>query len=197
VNKDRKLEWDWYDGSVPENVTIEEGAYLETTFSFHCCRSQLADAVVLGRGCSVYLGNMFDLGPRARVRVGEFALLNGSRIICDSEITLGDYCLISWNVVFMDTYRLPHNSAQKRVELEELARRKVRHVAADEPAAPIRVERNVWIGFDSCILPGVTIGEGAIVGARSVVTQNVPPFTIVAGNPARIIREVPRDETCP
>ena len=46
----------------------------------------------------------------------------------------------------------------------------------------------------SIILPGVTIGSGAIVGAGSVVTKNVPPYTIVAGNPARIIREIPPDE---
>jgi len=193
MNRERRVEGDWYNGTVPENVLIEEGAYLETSFSFHCYRSQMAEAVVLGRGCSVYLGNMFDMGPRARVRVGQFALLNGSRILCDAEITIGDYCLISWNTAFMDTYRLPHNSAQKRLELEQFARRNVRHAAADVPAAPIRVERNVWIGFDSCILPGVTIGEGSIVGARSVVTQNVPPFTIVAGNPARVIREVLKD----
>jgi len=55
-------------------------------------------------------------------------------------------------------------------------------------ASPIRVERNVWIGFDACILPGVTIGEGSVVGAKSVVTESVPPFTVVAGNPARVIR---------
>ena len=43
----------------------------------------------------------------------------------------------------------------------------------------IRIERNAWIGFDACILPGVTIGEGAIVGAKSVVTQDVPAFAVV------------------
>jgi acetyltransferase-like isoleucine patch superfamily enzyme len=46
----------------------------------------------------------------------------------------------------------------------------------------------VWIGFEATILPGVIIGEGAVIGARSVVTANVPAFTVVAGNPARILR---------
>ncbi len=50
------------------------------------------------------------------------------------------------------------------------------------------------IGAKSIIVRGVTIGEGAIVGAGSVVTRDVPPYTIVAGNPARIIREIPEDE---
>ena len=54
--------------------------------------------------------------------------------------------------------------------------------------SPIRVERNVWLGFDVCVLPGVTIGEGSVIGARSVVTSDIPPFTLAAGNPAQPIR---------
>lgn len=55
---------------------------------------------------------------------------------------------------------------------------------------PIVIEDKVWIGINSTILPGVTIGYGAIVGAQSVVTKDVPPMTIVAGNPARIIKKI-------
>lgn len=55
---------------------------------------------------------------------------------------------------------------------------------------PIVIEDNVWIGINSTILPGVRIGYGSIVGAQSVVTRDVPPMTIVAGNPARIIKKI-------
>jgi acetyltransferase-like isoleucine patch superfamily enzyme len=61
-------------------------------------------------------------------------------------------------------------------------------------AKPVHVGRAAWIGFDSCILPGVTVGEGAVVGARSVVTEDVQPFTIVAGNPARLVRRLTDEE---
>jgi lipopolysaccharide O-acetyltransferase len=63
-------------------------------------------------------------------------------------------------------------------------------IPVDRPivARPVRIGRNVWIGEQVCILPGVTIGDGAIVGANSVVTRDVPPRAIVAGNPARIFR---------
>ena len=57
-----------------------------------------------------------------------------------------------------------------------------------------RIGRGAWIGFDCCVLPGVTIGEGAVVGARSVVGADVAPFTIVAGNPARYIRRLTEEE---
>ena len=55
---------------------------------------------------------------------------------------------------------------------------------------PVAIGNNVWIGCKAIILKGVTIGEGAVVAAGSVVTKDVAPFTLVAGNPARVIREV-------
>jgi acetyltransferase-like isoleucine patch superfamily enzyme len=186
----RTLSWDWFPGTIPENVFVDDTAYIETTFSFQFFRSERERAVEYGRGASTYLGTMFDLGPRARVTLGDFALVHGARIICDAEVSIGDYALISWNVVLMDTYRVPMNAEQRRQEMKLVPTREKRLACAAVAAQPIRIERNVWIGFDACILPGVTIGEGSIIGARSVVTQSVPPFTIAAGNPARIVREI-------
>jgi acetyltransferase-like isoleucine patch superfamily enzyme len=184
----RTLAWDWYQGTIPENVVVDDTAYVETSFSFYLFRSELPGGVTYRRGASTYLGTMFDVGPQGRVELGEYALVHGARIICDAEVIIGDYALISWNVVFMDTYRLPFNTRERRRELERVPERPIRFAAANVPARPIRLERNVWIGFDACVLPGVTIGEGSIVGAKSVVTQSVPPFAVVAGNPARVIR---------
>ena len=186
----RTLSWDWFPGTIPENVFVDDTAYVETTFSFQFFRSQRERAVEYGRAASTYLGTMFDLGPRAHVKLGDFALVHGARIICDAEVLIGDYALISWNVVLMDTYRVPMNAQQRRREMELVPTRKKRLACAAVEAKPIHIGRNVWIGFDSCVLPGVTIGEGSIVGAKSVVAESVPPFTIVAGNPARMIREI-------
>ena len=169
---------------------VDPTACVETTFSFHLFRSRLTGGVEIGRGASTYLGTMFDVGPHGRVKLGEYALVHGARIICDSEIIIGDYALISWNVVLMDTYRVPFNAWERRRELERVPTREPRLTAADVPARPIHVERNVWIGFDACVLPGVTIGEGSVVGTRSVVFEDVPPYTVVAGNPARLIRRL-------
>jgi len=193
----RTLSWDWFPGTIPDNVFIDETAYVETTFSFQFFRSERERGVAYGRGASTYLGTMFDVGPRGRVTLGDYALVHGARIICDAEVTIGDYALISWNVVLMDTYRVPMNARERRRELELVPGRPKRLACAEVEAKPIRIERNVWIGFDACVLPGVTIGEGSIVGARSVVTEPVPPFTIVAGNPARVIRRIAPEDVKP
>ena len=190
MTPERTLEWDWYPGTVPANVELEEGAYLESTYSFQLFQSKEPAAVKIGRGASVYLGVMFDLGPRATVRIGRYSLLNGARIICDSSVTIGDYCLISWNVVLMDTVRWPRGVVPRRAELEQVATRQPRRAEFREPGRPIRIERNVWVGFDVCILPGVTIGEGSVVGARSVVVEDIPPYRVAVGNPARVIRDL-------
>ena len=186
----RTLAWDWFPGTIPDNVAVPETAYVETTFSFQFLRSHRPDAIRYGRGASTYLGTMFDVGAQGRVTLGDYALVHGARIICDAEITIGDYALISWNVVLMDTYRVPLDPVARRQELERVPHRVPRVAAAAVPARPIVIGKNVWIGFDACILPGVTIGEGAVVGAKSVVKQNVPPFTVVAGNPAQVIRQL-------
>src|SRR5262245_25232643 len=175
----RTLPWDWYPGTVPENVAVDETAYVETTFSFHLFRSRRPDGVRIGRGASTYLGAMFDVGPHGRVSLGDYALVHGARIVCDAEVTVGDYALISWNVVLMDTYRLPFDPAARRDVLRRVPGLSPRVLAADVPARPVRVGPNVWIGFDACVLPGVTIGAGSVVGARSVVTADVPPYTVV------------------
>jgi len=190
MNPDRTLPWDWYPGKFPDNVVVDETAYVETTFSFYLFRSRLSRGVQIGRGASTYLGTMFDVGPAGRVKLGDYALVHGARIICDSEIVIGDYALISWNVLLADTYRVPLDPRERRRELQRVPTRQPRTVAADVPARPVHIQRNVWIGFDACILPGVTVGEGSVVGARSVVTEAVPPHTVVAGNPARLIRQL-------
>lgn len=184
-----KLPWDWYPGEVPGNVQLGDDAYIETSFSFTLCRSREPIAVRVGRAASTYLGTMFDLGRSARVTLGDFALAHGVRIICDDSVEIGDYCLLSWNVVIMDTLRVPHDPAARRALLRRFAGRG-QDLCDTAPARPVRIDRNVWVGFDSCIMPGVSIGEGSIIGARSVVFEDIPPYSIAVGNPARVIRRI-------
>jgi acetyltransferase-like isoleucine patch superfamily enzyme len=133
---------------------------------------------------------MFDVGPRGRVTLGEHALVHGVRIVCDDRVEIGDHAMLSWNVVLMDTYRAPADPAQRRVLLRQLAESERRQLPPGDDARPVVIGPNTWIGFDACVMPGVTVGRGSIVGAKSVVFDDVAPYTVVAGNPARPVREL-------
>jgi len=190
----RTLPWDWYDGTLPDNVELDDTAYVETTFSFLLYRSERQPGVSYGKGSSSYLGTMFDVGPSGRVRIGDYALVHGARIICDDEVVIGDHALISWNVVLMDTYRFSSDPGVRREELRSVPAALPRVLTGGAEARRIVIGDNVWIGFDAVVLPGVTIGEGAVVGAKSVVTADVPAYSVVAGNPARVVRTIPKED---
>lgn len=193
MTAERKLSWDWHDGVVPDNVVLDPQSHLETTYSFSLYRSRAEVGLRMDAGSTAYTGTMFDVGPRGRISVGRCTMINVAWLICDDRIEIGDHVLISWNAVLMDTYRQSADPCERRAQLERFWREKVEPDETVQPR-PIRIGNASWIGFDSIILPGVTIGEGSIVGCRSVVAQDVPPNTIVAGNPARIIRPIQPEE---
>lgn len=164
-----------------EHVTIHRSAMLINPGS--------PEQVAIGERCRIY-GQLWIFGS-GRLSMGHHSFLGaGSRIWCNSSVRIGSYVLISHQV---DIHDCDSHSTQWRDRREEI------HARFDDgrggvPAGvrtePITIEDDVWIGFKSSILKGVTIGRGAIVAANSVVTKDVPPFTLVAGNPARVIREL-------
>lgn len=186
----RVIPGDWFAGEVPDNVVLEEGSYLESAHSVSLFRSQAEVGLRLGYGAAVYALTVFDVGARGTVEIGRYALLNAVHVLCDGHLEIGDCALLSWNVVLMDSYREPLGPEARRRQSEERSAGRPASFRAE--VRPIRIGANSWIGFDSCILPGVTVGEGSIVGARSVVTESVPPYCVVAGNPARVVRLLDR-----
>ncbi len=185
---------DWFPGMIPDNVVADETAYVGTSYSFSRYRSEAPVGVRIGRAASLCEATVFDVGPRGRVTLGDFSLITLALIVCDEEVEIGDYALLSWNVVVMDTYRVPLNPHDRRRELIRAARREPPYSGMEAGGRPVRIGRYAWVGFEACVLPGVTIGEGSIVGARSVVAEDVPPYTLVAGNPARFIRRLEERE---
>lgn len=180
----RKLDNDWYPGMIPENVVISPTAYVGSSYNFVRFGSKLPIGAIIGHGATLDVSTL-DVGPNGKIVLEEYAMVTQAYILCDVEVSIGAYSMIAWNAVLMDNYRM-------RSELGEHSfLRRSRSPSHMRTARPIRLGSNTWIGFEACVLPGVTIGEGSIVGARSVVAEDVPPYVIVAGNPARVIRQLP------
>ena len=116
------------------------------------------------------------------VRIGRRVKVSSHSFICEG-VTIEDEVFIGHGVMFIND-KYPRATTQGGGLQTE----------ADWECIPTLVERGASIGSNATILCGVTIGEGAIVGASSVVTHNVPPGAIVAGNPARTLRRIAAKE---
>lgn len=153
-----------------------------------------------GKKANVILGNhviidgTIECYKKGMLALGDYSFVGRARIFAAHKVEIGKNVLISDNVIILDS-DLHSISASRR--LEEALRWSngiFPDVYDGILGESVFIADHVWIGANSVILKGVTIGEGAIVGAGSVVTKDVPPYTIVAGNPARVIREIPIDE---
>ncbi len=109
----------------------------------------------------------------------------------EQEIRIGSHCLISWNVGIADSDFHPLAPAQRRIDAEALAPFfENRPPRPKLVTAPVIIGDNVWIGMNAVILKGVTIGDNSVVAAGSVVTKNIEPNTVVAGNPAVVVKKL-------
>lgn len=142
----------------------------------------------------VILDGILEVYEKGFISIGDYTYIGRSRIFSTKKVIVGSYCLVSDNVCIMDSNLHPISAAKRIKIAEQWAIGNFPDVYTDIPNSPVILEDYCWIGFGSAILKGVHIGQGAIVGSNSVVTENVPPWTIVAGNPARVIREIPENE---
>lgn len=118
-----------------------------------------------------------------------------SKVWSACSITIGDRVLISHGVNIHDNISHPLNYRKRHDDyLRILGQNNLNASDFDLKAKPINIKNDAWIGFNAIILKGVTIGEGAIVGAGSLVTKDVPDWAVVAGNPAQVIKMIPEDE---
>lgn len=120
-------------------------------------------------------------GDGATLRIGRNCSINyGVSVGATGSITIGDRVRIGPYTMIVDT------------DFHDVHRRNVR-----PPARPVVLEDDVWIGAKACIMPGVRVGRGSIVGTAAVVTKDVPPYTIVGGIPAKALRTLDADQFVP
>lgn len=143
---------------------------------------RIGDTVKIGK-CSTVSAWVFDKSnTEIRICIGNNVVIGSfNHITAYNSIIIEDYVLLGKFVTITD------NSHGKN-SVEELSIPPIKRVLYSKGG--VTIKKNVWIGDKVTILPGVTIGEGAIVGANSVVTKDVPAYSVVCGNPARIIKYI-------
>lgn len=148
--------------------------------------------IKIGSDCLIE-GNLVTETDDSILTIGNNTYIGGETVIdCVKSISIADDVLISYGCLLADSDNHSIRYSIRKKDLSDWKQRK--HDWTTTNSIPIQICRGTWVGAKAIVLKGVTIGEGSIVGAGSVVTKDVLPWTIVAGNPARIIREIPENE---
>lgn len=126
--------------------------------------------------------------PNARLSVGDRTYLGNGLIAVAQSVEIGSDVMFGWGVTIVD-----HNShgiafSQRRGDTERWLRGEKDW--SNVKIAPVAIGDKAWIGFNATILKGVIVGEGAVVAAGAMVTKSVPAWTVAAGNPAQVVREL-------
>ena len=138
-----------------------------------------------------------------RAAIGEILGKTGENCVVEQPLfctygyntTLGDNCFINVNCKLMDSGKITIGNnvfiaPNVCIITEEHAMDAAQRAAGLEYTHPVTIGDNVWIAAGAQVLPGVTIGEGSVIGAGSVVTRDVPPYSLAVGNPCRVIRQL-------
>jgi galactoside O-acetyltransferase len=136
--------------------------------------------------------------PKGFIKIGDNVHIGQATVICRNTIIIGNDVTMAWGITIYD-----HNSHSiyweyrqndNKISYDDFQKFNGKSVISKNwdhvLDKPITIEDKVWIGFDVTILKGVTIGEGAVIGAKSVVTKSVPPWTVAAGNPAKVMKTI-------
>lgn len=144
---------------------------------------------------SVVSGNYVFETEKGKITIGDNTFIGGGLFVCVDSISIGNNVMFSWGCTVIDTNAHSIDSEKRRNDVKDWYKGlKENNIGAYKDwsnviSKPIVVMDDAWIGFNVIILKGVTIGKGAIVGAGSVVTNDVPDYAVVAGNPAVLLKK--------
>ena len=177
--------WDYR--SLPRNVIVGPGCFIERKDSFARFRSTRDPGLTLGSGVVVYTWAEFNVEPRGQISIGDRSLLVGPVFMCAERISVGKRVLISYQVTLADSDFHPLDPASRRNDAIANAPGGDLGLRPYIESRPVIIEDDVWIGIGAIILKGVRIGRGAKIAAGAVVTRDVPEGATAAGNPARVV----------
>jgi acetyltransferase-like isoleucine patch superfamily enzyme len=178
--------WRWYErNSLPWNRVrihlefMRRGAFVRWPVHGNVLEAICDGRLEVGAGTLLEPGVWITAPGSARIRIGEGAFLNLGVMVAAAELVeIGDHCMFA-NGCFITDASHRFDDPDKPVPWQGFTSK-----------GPTRVGNNVWCGANVVITSGVTIGERCVIGANSVVITDVPPFSIAAGAPAKVLRKI-------
>ena len=174
----------WTGGELPPNVRVGINTVVTGERPFGRFFSRHDPGLVIGDNCTME-GTQFAVGEDAIMSIGDYCYFTNAVLLCELELSIGDYVMIGWNTTIADTDFHPIAPADRiadAIACSPLGKGRPRPEIA---RAAVVIGDDVWIGPSATILKGVHIGDGAWVEAGAVVTKDVPAGETWIGNPAR------------
>ena len=176
INKDVELSL-----ASSSKIVLEKGARLNFGFFTHIFSKRRKSKLIMQEDSSFILtgkamiqsGAMVFVGKGKTLKIGRSTFTSNIKILAHDDITIGDNCIFGWECQIFSGDGHPIYQEENIVNKD----------------VPVVIEDNVWVGSRALILKGVRVGKGSIVAAGAVVTKDVPQNCIVAGNPAKIVKE--------
>lgn len=177
----------WYDANYDQILLEEREKADNLCFEFNHTmpkykkqKAAILNKLIRTLGEEVTILSPFQVDYGTHLSIGNYTFINHNAYFMDcAEISIGQHCFIGPNCGIY-TANHPLNIMQRNQGLEK--------------ATPVKIEDNVWIGADVTILPGVTIGEGSVIGAKSLVTKDIPPHSLALGHPCKVIRKITNED---
>lgn len=178
--------WRWYQrSSLPwRRLALHRELMRRGAFARHPLHGEVLEALREGR-LEIGENALFEpdvwitMAPEARVRIGAGTFLNiGVMVAAHELVEIGDHCMLANNCFVTDAN---HRFGDPGMPVPW---------QGFSSKGPTRIGDNTWLGANVVVTSGVTIGERCVVGANSVVTQDLPPRSIAAGSPARVLRQI-------
>ena len=157
----------------------DAGAFIRFPVEGEVLEALDSGRLVIGENTLLEPGCWLTLGPEARIEIGKECFLNrGTMLAASSKIEIGDYVMFA-NGCFIGDAAHRHDDPDTPITRQGF-----------EPGRPVKIGSNVWFGVNCAVTGGVEIGDRAVIGANSVVTRDIPPGTVAAGAPAKVIKEI-------
>lgn len=183
TEKEKRAQNKWYDAANDSELLADYQMCQNRLYDLNMLRPDATEERMsmfrkilgqLGKHCTIHSPFRCDYGYN--ICIGDNVYVNYDLIILDeAKVSIGNNVFIGPQCGFYTAIH-PLEVSERNLGIEK--------------ALPITIHDNVWIGGKVCILPGITVGEGAVIGAGSVVAHDVPPYTLVVGNPAKVIRHI-------
>lgn len=183
----------WYKRKMfLENAELEDESSIQFGINAYCFnKTGKRESIHIGHHCEI-LARISASSPTAKINIGNYTTIRDQSLVGGGDrITIGNHVIISNHVTIYDNNNHP-TDPETRKKMCESGFYSDMWNWIHSAHKPVVIEDNVWIGEYATILKGVIVGKGAIVASHSVVTKDVEPYTVVAGNPAKKVKELNR-----